>query len=39
MLRGWFILPVTILILYREVDMALKDEMRWGCESLALDET
>ncbi len=38
MLRGWFILPVTILILYREVDMALKDEMRWGYESLAPDE-
>jgi len=36
--RGWFILPVTILILYREVDMALKDELRWGYETLAPDE-
>jgi RsiW-degrading membrane proteinase PrsW (M82 family) len=39
MLRGWFILPITILILYRDVDMALKDEMHWGYESLAPDET
>lgn len=38
MLRGWFILPVTMLILYREVDMALKDETRWGYQTQAPNE-
>lgn len=29
-MRGWFILPITLLIIFREVNMAVEDEERWG---------
>jgi len=38
MVRSWFIAPVTVLILFRELSMAMEDEARWGYENVAPDE-
>ena len=38
MMRGWFILPITLLILFREVNMAVDDEIRWGFKLVAPNE-
>jgi RsiW-degrading membrane proteinase PrsW (M82 family) len=37
-MRGWFILPITLLILFREVNMAVKDEESWGFKLVAPSE-
>jgi RsiW-degrading membrane proteinase PrsW (M82 family) len=29
-MRGWFMLPIMLLILFREVNMAVNDEVSWG---------
>ncbi len=38
LLRSFVIMPVTLLILIREVNMAVDDEVRWGFESVSPNE-
>jgi len=37
-MRGWVILPITLLILFREVNMAVADEVSWGFKLVAPSE-